>query len=164
MEEDVKENSPIYFYSTRDRYGVFSNFFRRAIRVRNKRWRTSEHFYQAMKFEGTHHERAVMVTKTPGEAAKVGRDRSRPLREDWESVKEEVMYEALRAKFTQHADLQKTLLSTGERQLIEHTSRDSYWGDGGDGNGKNRLGHLLMRLRTELREEDDASRQAESTS
>lgn len=28
---------------------------------------------------------------------------------------------------------------------------DAYWGDGGDGRGKNRLGHLLMRVRDELR-------------
>jgi predicted NAD-dependent protein-ADP-ribosyltransferase YbiA (DUF1768 family) len=44
------------------------------------------------------------------------------------------------------------LLATGEAKLIEHTHRDSYWGDGGNGKGKNRLGILLMRLRASLRE------------
>jgi N-glycosidase YbiA len=34
--------------------------------------------------------------------------------------------------------------------LVEHTARDSYWADGGNGQGKNRLGVLLMRLRDEL--------------
>jgi len=35
--------------------------------------------------------------------------------------------------------------------LIEHTKNDSYWADGGDGSGKNRLGQLLMELRNQLR-------------
>ena len=61
------------------------------------------------------------------------------------------MYKALLAKFTQHNDLKKLLLGTGERKLIEHSPYDSYWGDGGNGTGMNRLGELLMRLRCELR-------------
>jgi ribA/ribD-fused uncharacterized protein len=81
----------------------------------------------------------------------MGRDRKRPLRRDWESVKDNVMYQALVAKFTQHDDLRQILLGTGDALLVEHTENDSYWGDGGDGSGKNRLGHLLMRVRTELR-------------
>lgn len=60
------------------------------------------------------------------------------------------MYEALRLKFGTHADLKEKLLSTEDARLVEHTTRDSYWGDGG-GKGKNRLGVLLMRLRAELR-------------
>ena len=61
------------------------------------------------------------------------------------------MYKALLAKFTQHSYLRKLLLETKERDLIEHSLYDSYWGDGGDGSGKNRLGELLMQLRRELR-------------
>lgn len=57
---------------------------------------------------------------------------------------------ALRAKFAAHPAIRKTLLDTGSATLIEHTEKDRYWGDGGDGTGKNRLGVLLMRLRDEL--------------
>jgi predicted NAD-dependent protein-ADP-ribosyltransferase YbiA (DUF1768 family) len=45
------------------------------------------------------------------------------------------------------------LLGTGEAELVEHTRNDNYWGDGGDGTGKNRLGQLLIELREELRAE-----------
>ena len=62
------------------------------------------------------------------------------------------MYEGLQRKFLSHQDLRDKLLATGEAKLIEHTHRDSYWGDGGNGKGKNRLGILLMRLRASLRE------------
>jgi ribA/ribD-fused uncharacterized protein len=60
------------------------------------------------------------------------------------------MFDALRAKFTQHADLGERLRATGDALLVEHSRRDAYWADGGDGHGLNRLGHLLMRVRREL--------------
>jgi len=65
--------------------------------------------------------------------------------------KDEIMLGALRAKFGQHEDLKRLLLGTGERKIVEHTKYDRYWGDGGDGSGRNRLGELLMQLRAEYR-------------
>ena len=44
-------------------------------------------------------------------------------------------------------------MSTGEREIVEFHERDKYWGNGGDGSGKNRLGVLLMEVREELRNE-----------
>jgi ribA/ribD-fused uncharacterized protein len=141
----------INFYSARDEYGCFSNFSRHPIFLDGKRWPTSEHYFQAQKFAGTGREEEIRLAKTPMEAANLGRSRRHPMRRDWEAVKEAVMYAALRAKFTQHDDLKAILLGTGDATLVEHTSNDSYWGDGGDGSGRNRLGQLLMRLREELR-------------
>ena len=57
---------------------------------------------------------------------------------------------ALRAKFEQHAELRALLLATAPAKLVEHTENDAYWGDGGNGKGKNRLGYLLMELREQL--------------
>jgi ribA/ribD-fused uncharacterized protein len=114
-------------------------------------WSTSEHYFQAQKFAGTEHEEAVRAAKSPMVAARMGRSRERPLRPDWESVKDEIMREALQAKFAQHASLRALLLSTGDAELVEHTTNDRYWADGGDGTGKNRLGQLLVELRGELR-------------
>jgi ribA/ribD-fused uncharacterized protein len=154
----LKMADPINFYSTVGPYGCFSNFSRHSVELKGKSWPTSEHYFQAMKFEGTRHEEELRLAKTPSEVAKMGRDRKRPLRADWEEVKEDLMYEALRDKFTRHPELKKTLLGTGDHPLVEHTRNDRYWGDGGDGSGQNRLGHLLVKLRTELRQE--ASQQA----
>jgi ribA/ribD-fused uncharacterized protein len=84
-------------------------------------------------------------------AARMGRDRTKPLRKDWEAVKDDIMREAVRAKFRQRADLAKILLGTGDAFIVEHTENDSYWGDGGDGSGKNMLGTILMEVRQELR-------------
>lgn len=154
---DAPPPAVIHFYSTTGDYGCFSNFSRHSVFLKGKKWRTSEHYFQAQKFAGEPDEEEVRQAKTPMIAAQMGRDRKRPLRRDWESVKEKIMLEALRSKFTQHDELKATLLGSGDAKLVERTANDSYWGDGGDGSGKNRLGLLLMQVRKELREEGTAT-------
>jgi predicted NAD-dependent protein-ADP-ribosyltransferase YbiA (DUF1768 family) len=39
----------------------------------------------------------------------------------------------------------------GDALLVEHTRKDSYWGEGGDGRGRNMLGQILSGVREELR-------------
>jgi ribA/ribD-fused uncharacterized protein len=68
-----------------------------------------------------------------------------------QAAKDRIMHEAVLAKFSQHADLKEILLGTGDATIVEHTGNDRYWGDGGDGSGKNKLGQILMRVREELR-------------
>jgi hypothetical protein len=147
----VHSEAVIRFYLASDAYGEFSNFARFAITLGGQRWPTSEHYFQAQKFAGTRHEEEIRWARKPRLAAEMGRDRKRPLRADWEAVKDDVMLAALRAKFSQHAQLRALLLSTGDALLVEHTANDRYWGDGGDGSGENRLGRLLMQVRDELR-------------
>jgi ribA/ribD-fused uncharacterized protein len=141
----------ISFYRLEDDYGCFSNFARYPIELKSKTWPTSEHYFQAQKFVGTEHEEEVRLTESPRIAAQMGRDRNRPLRSDWEMVKDDVMREAVMAKFTQHLELQDILLGTGYSLLIEHTENDSYWGDGGNGKGKNMLGRVLMEIREKMK-------------
>ncbi|MFC5474362.1 NADAR family protein [Paraherbaspirillum soli] len=140
----------IHFYSVNDDYGSFSNFAPYSVRIKGKLWPTTEHFFQAQKFAGQPDEEKIRKAKTPVLAAQMGRDRRRPLRRDWDSVKISIMREALWAKFTQHQELRVELASTKDACLVEHTENDDYWGDGGDGKGKNMLGILLMELRAKL--------------
>ncbi|HEY1172645.1 MAG TPA: NADAR family protein [Verrucomicrobiae bacterium] len=142
----------IHFFRPEDAYGGFSNHSAHAIELHGKRWSTTEHYFQAQKFVGTEQEEKIRLEPSSQVAAQMGRDRSFPIRKDWEAVKENLMREALLAKFTQHADLKALLLSTGDAQIVEHTPSDAYWGDGADGCGKNRLGILLMEIRQKLRE------------
>ncbi len=143
----------IYFYSVGDEYGEFSNFALYPIRARKKLWPTSEHFFQAMKFSDAKEQEKIRRANSPMLAARLGRDRKKKLRRDWESAKVGVMREALMAKFRQHEELRALLLSTGAAKLVEHTDNDAYWGDGGNGKGKNMLGRLLMQVRERLRED-----------
>jgi N-glycosidase YbiA len=140
----------IFFYATDKPYGEFSNFSLHPIELNGFLWPTSEHYFQAQKFAGTPHEGELRQQPTPMLAAQMGRRRDLPFRPDWEAVKDEIMMTALRAKFTQHPELRELLLSTRDAELVEHTKNDSYWADGGNGSGRNRLGELLMELRAEL--------------
>jgi ribA/ribD-fused uncharacterized protein len=138
----------IKFYSVDQPYGEFSNFAPYPVKINGKVWPTTEHYFQAQKFAGTEHEELIRLELSPAKAALMGRDRNRPLRPDWERVKDDFMAIALYYKFTQHPALRELLLSTGSALIVEHTTNDSYWGDGGDGTGRNMLGILLVKLRT----------------
>lgn len=146
--------SAIQFYRVRDPYGCFSNFAPYPITIDGVTWPTSEHFFQAQKFDDPAIQARIRAAASPMEAATLGRSRDFPLRPDWEQVKDDVMAMALHAKFTQHRELREQLLATGDATLVEHTANDRYWADGGDGRGRNMLGTLLMRLREELRAGD----------
>ena len=147
----------IYFYKTRDKYGCLSNFSRHGFQLENKWWPTSEHYFQAKKFEGTEFEEAVRQCSTPTKAAALGRDRALPLRSDWENVKNDIMRKAVYEKFTQNEDIKKLLLETGEEILIEKSPIDSYWGCGKNGDSKNMLGVILMEIRGALKKENQTS-------
>ena len=136
----------INFYSVSDEHGCFSNFAPYPVRLGGKVWPTTEHYFQAQKFEDAGHQEAIRKAKSPMIAARMGRDRKKKLRRDWESAKVSVMTDAVRAKFIQHDDLRAVLLGTGDAKLVEHTENDNYWGDGGDGSGRNMLGQVLMRV------------------
>ena len=133
----------ILFYETDKAYGCFSNFSKHAISVDGIIWQTSEHYFQAQKFLDAADIAEIRNAATPFLAAKMGRERHRSFRPDLDSIRNQVMLNVLRAKFTQHEDLREVLLSTQGTQLVEHTKNDFYWADGGDGTGRNMLGILL---------------------
>ena len=143
----------IYFYSNREEpYGCFSNFSAHGFNLDEAWWRTSEHYFQAQKFIGTPHVEQIRLVLTPKDAARMGRERDRPLRSDWEQVKDDVMLKAVLCKFQTHADIREILLSTGNQLIVENSPIDYYWGCGADGSGKNKLGQILMQVRDLLRQ------------
>jgi ribA/ribD-fused uncharacterized protein len=146
----------IYFYSTREEYGCFSNFSPHGFELDNLYWYTSEHYFQAQKFVGTFHVEQIRLVKSPKDVARMGRERSRPLRPDWEQVKDDIMRKAVLRKFENHADIRQILLSTDNEEIVENSPIDYYWGCGADGSGQNRLGTILMEVREKLRHPDGA--------
>ncbi len=145
----------IYFYGIRDQYGCFSNFSQHGFELDGLYWTTSEHYFQAQKFVGTPHLEQIRIVKTPRDAAKMGRDRKRPLRSDWEQVKDDIMRKAVLRKFETHADVREILLSTNDEPIVENAPGDYYWGCGKDGSGKNMLGQILVEVRDILRSSQD---------
>jgi N-glycosidase YbiA len=140
----------IQFCAVNDPYGCFSNFSAHPVFLDGTTWPTTEHYFQAQKFKDAKRRLEIQTAPSPMAAATLGRSHSTPLRPDWESVKDDVMRKVVKAKVMQHSDVRETLLSTGSDVLVEHTPRDSYWGDGGDGTGRNILGKIYMEIREEL--------------
>ena len=142
----------IKFYNREDPYYEFTNFYPSPVVIDGKTWPSTEHYFQSQKFVGTPYVEAIRRFPTAREAFQLSRtpQASRWCRGDWERVKDDIMLKALRCKFTGNPELRRKLLETGSRRLIEHTHNDSYWADGGDGSGKNKLGKILERVRSEL--------------
>jgi len=143
----------IYFYKVKEPYGCFSNFSPHCIYLNGQDWLTVEHYYQAQKFVGSVNERLINLirdSQTPQEAASLGRDRSLQLRPDWEEVKIAIMRAGVFTKFITHTDIQKILLSTGDRVIVEDSPTDYYWGCGSNKSGQNHLGKILMSVRLEI--------------
>lgn len=161
----------ISFYKAWDVLGALSNFSPHPITVPNSKgkdvqWTSVEHYYQAQKFGGVQDPfvsdqiQKIHAAESPEEAARLGRTlaKQRPdlVRSDWDTVKLEVMYTALRSKFTKYPFLRCLLLSTSGSILAEGSPHDLFWGAGREGEGLNHLGRLLMRLRADfLKEESD---------
>lgn len=146
-------NNIIYFYDKNEKYGDLSNFSPHPIEMPDGMWKTVEHYYQAKKYEGKKLESTIRDAPTPEIAAQTGRENTSIIRGDWHKVKDQIMHDALIAKFSQHEYLRLLLISTGTKTLVEHSEHDVYWGDGGNGNGLNRLGRLLMTVRTAMAQE-----------
>jgi len=145
----------IRFFSVSDDYGCFSNFAPYPVRIMGKDWQTSEHFFQAQKFLDRHDQELVRKIHCPVVAARMARRAERHRREDWDEIKDSVMRQAVLAKFSQHEEIRRILVATGDAVIVEHSQKDRYWGDAGDGSGENMLGKILMEVREELRRESD---------
>jgi ribA/ribD-fused uncharacterized protein len=169
----------VLFYEENKPWGQFSNFYPSPIDIEGTQYPTNEHFYQALKFLGPdqtirsrEYAELIRQQNTPNKAKilanqklKGGYAWVKPLNEiiraypdvtmraDFEQVKDNLMRWGVFQKFLQNPQLFQILDSTGLSYLAEHTSRDSYWGDGGDGSGKNMLGRILMETRSILRRE-----------
>jgi ribA/ribD-fused uncharacterized protein len=145
----------IIFCKLKDPYGEFSNFYPISISVDLKEYKSSEHYYQSKKYEGTEWEDHIRSQDKPYEAAREGRRKDLPLREDWENVKLLVMRRALVAKFKKLDHMKNLLLSTGNAEIVEYSKKDYFWGRNEDGAGYNMLGKLLMELREEIKNEEN---------
>jgi len=131
-----------------------SNFFAARMDFEGAYYPTSEHAYQASKTMSRIWRTKIATAPTSRIAKQLGR--KAPLRHDWPMVKVPIMRAVVRAKFTQHPELAKMLLATGDAQLIEgNTWNDAVWGcirdQTGAWKGQNWLGRILMEVREELR-------------
>lgn len=139
--------------SFRGDFGFLSNFHEATIYVEGNKYRSVEHAYQAYKTLDPWSRRLIREAKTPAEAKKLGR--SVLLRDDWETVKIDLMRSFIRKKF-ENPFLRPLLLATGDAELIEgNTWNDTFWGVC-KGVGQNWLGKILTSERDRIRKEEES--------
>lgn len=133
----------------RGEHYCLSNFFWTPVVYDGVIYQNNEAAFQAQKQPERAQEFASLP---PNEAKRLGRRVK--LRPDWESVKDTIMEDVVRAKFTQNTHLRKKLLATGNAELIEGNHwGDTYWGVC-FGKGRNELGKILMKIRAELQSQN----------
>jgi ribA/ribD-fused uncharacterized protein len=128
-------------------YGSYFFFYRDKVKYEAQ---TVEHAYQAMKANNTEAFLEILNCDTPLKAKRLGGKVK--LKDNWDGIKDAVMMQMVRAKFSQNKNLREKLISTYPSILIEgNTWNDTYWGMVEGKGGQNKLGNILMAIREELR-------------
>lgn len=144
-------DTQVFFYE--QEFYVLSNFSAFRLTYRNVSFDTSEHAYQWSKFQGYQWALADLIHMAPSahEAFRLAQANRKFQNPRFQGMKLEVMKEILFAKAQQHEYVRRKLLQTGDRELIEDSWRDDFWGWGPEKNGRNMLGQLWMEVRQQLR-------------
>lgn len=142
---------------------VLSNFSAFRIRWRGRDFDTSEAAYHWERFATGQEGQSpaigaqawaiaddIRFAMSAHEAFKIAQAHKSFQRRDWDAVKVDIMRDIIRAKANQHEYVRRKLLATGDRELVENSWRDDYWGWGPNKDGKNMLGKLWMEVRAEL--------------
>lgn len=140
--------------SFRNEYRFLSNFWKVEIYYKGITYLTLEHCYQAQKTLNPSERAWIAIAEKPGDAKHRG---SRvAVREDWDEVKDGIMLDLLKIKFS-NPDLAQKLKDTGDAELIEGNYwHDNYWGDCmcpkcyNRITGQNKLGKMLIEIRKEI--------------
>lgn len=150
-------NDAIYFYSRgEEQWRFLSNFYRAPFAYNKQWWPTAEHLYQALKFKDEGMMNHIRLLQFPQDAKQYARKamiESKVNEQYWESKSLHLMRMIITLKFSQHTDLLKQLVQTGERELVHQCNWEehSFWGVGRSG-GENHLGKILMEARSQMKD------------
>lgn len=154
----------VCFHNPDEENGVFSNWYLSRFTLDGRVFSSVEQYMmysKAVLFGDMKTARKILSSDDPARIKAYGRLVSPYDDRKWSSVRESVVYEGLRAKFSQNPDNAALLLSTGDSILAECAVRDRIWGiglsiddparfDRTQWRGRNLLGYTLMRVRDTL--------------
>lgn len=143
--------------------------------IDGRTWTTAEAYFHSLKYPGRRLfwlREAIRTARTPAEAKAIGvlnpSAREGNVREavirakatgvmpcrEWRNMDRSCMLRCLVHKFNQNPTLRATLLSTGNAPLIFDSAKDTHWGCGSKGTGRNLMGKLLEETRELMRERE----------
>ena len=145
------------FRFTNAAWAEFSNFFPLPAPIGAGPWRfhTAEALYQASKFPGRPDvQQRISQAPTAKAAAAIGRTPGLGIASTWNAQRVNVMRWVMRMKYEANPDILAAVLAkTGDRPIVEVSTRDPWWGArpvAGRYEGNNVLGRLWMELREQL--------------
>lgn len=139
----------IYFYQ--QWYDVLNNFSANTVEIDGVIYPTAEHAYQAAKCTSVQGKHEIAKAKSPLLAKEISNEKYKTFKDpDWPTKKLSTMETILRAKLAQHKEVYDALVRSDKEEIVEDSPNDSFWGRGKNGHGKNQLGKLWMKIRSEL--------------
>lgn len=141
----------IFFYY--DDWYCLNNFSAHAVKYKGVLYQSAEHAYQCQKFNDKRIKKLVKKASSPLLAKEIANKNKDKFRADWHQIKVNILKEIVWAKIGQHDEVRKVLLDTVNKELIENSPIDSFWGWGKDHKGENQMGKILMDLRNKLRKQ-----------
>lgn len=138
----------VFFYE--NEYYCLSNFSSFAVEENGILYMTSEHLYHCRKFENEKIKQDIINSKSAHEAQRIAVKNKDEVVSSWNDIRLGKMKEILMLKLNQHPYVKKKLLDTGDREIIENSWRDDFWGWGENKDGQNMLGKLWMEIRGEV--------------
>ena len=144
---------------------VFSNWHPAEFTYDGEKFENSEACFiyrKCQTFGDTETIYELLDCQGPGYVKRLGREIAWFNEAKWVEVREQCMYDACFAKFSQNEDMKKALLDTGDREIVEASPYDTIWGIGlrpdddkalyrTNWKGLNLLGKVLMKVRADLR-------------
>lgn len=151
------------FHKVREAWGEFSNMHGGLpLVVGGHSVRSTEHLYQAMRFDcAPEIQQEILSVASPMYAKRTAYKHIAQTRKDWQQVNIGIMRYALRLKLHQHHNrLSALYLDTKGRAIVEISTKDDFWGAkplaDGSYHGRNVLGRLHMELCAELQKDPEA--------
>lgn len=161
MANDDPRDQFVFFWG-----GEFSQWYKSPIQIDGHEYNCCEQYMmysKAVIFKD--YEAAVNILKTnsPSKQKSIGRAVKHFDLIEWGAVARLIVYRANLAKFTQNIKLQRILLETGNKHIVEASPDDIIWGVGllesdpdivfpEKWKGTNWLGEALMQVRSDIRQ------------
>ncbi|CCW61137.1 unnamed protein product [Phytomonas sp. EM1] len=147
----------VKFHDVQDpKYGMLSPLSPHPVVIRHHQYPSLHHYFLCERFKDFPVEQRIQRATTTWELDRLVKEAEANgyQRTEWNRIKLDVMLLGTYFKFKQNEEPRKVLLSTEQCVLVDHTIKDDFWGDNGNGTGKNLMGVTLMVVRDRLRREE----------
>lgn len=137
----------VYFFTPA--FDALNPFSAHRISIWSHEFSTVEHAFQWKKFSQVRPDVAekILGAGSPHAAKEIANAHKADIPSSWHEEKVVVMESLFRAKVEQHPDVREQLQLTGNRQIVESSPVDRFWGIGPKQDGQNMVGKIWMKIR-----------------